>query len=142
MRQFALVGRQQALFVRAWFVACFFPLIAIAADEAVKLDPQHLPWYTWLWVLGLCVIGWLASSAPVLAGWLDDGNETARQVLERRLTIVKGGIAALAAGGSAYLLALYAGTPNLLNFIAVLFAAFGGDAYLRKRADAQSSKGE
>lgn len=137
MKQLVVAGS-----TRFGAVFWLFPLIAAAADDATHhIDPQALPWYTWLWVIGLCIIGWLASSAPVLAGWLDDGHDAARLVLERRLTIIKGGLASLAAGVIAYMLALYAGTPNLLNFIAVLFAAFGGDAYLRRRADELEKKG-
>jgi len=107
-----------------------------AAQGILKTDPQGLPWYTWLWVLGVALIGWFASSAPTLAGWIDDGHtETPRELWTRRWGIVGRLAACLAAGLAAFFGGLLVGTPMVANFLAVLFAAYGGDKYLQMQAD-------
>jgi len=107
-----------------------------AAQGILKTDPQGLPWYTWLWVLGVALIGWFASSAPTLAGWIDDGaQETARELWTRRWGIVGRLAACLAAGLAAFFAGLLMGTPMVANFLAVLFAAFAGDKYLLMQSE-------
>jgi len=111
---------------------------AVAAQGILNLktDPQSLPWYTWLWVLGVALIGWFASSAPTLAGWIDDGpQETARELWTRRWGIVGRLAACLAAGLAAFFAGLLMGTPMVANFLAVLFAAFAGDKYLLMQSE-------
>lgn len=103
---------------------------AVMADQTVKMvDPQNVPAVTWAWVAGLALAGWFASSAPNLANWVDG---TGVELLRKRLEVLKGLAVALIAGFIAYLLALVAGTPNLLAFVGVLLAAYGGDKYMAR----------
>lgn len=132
--------RRDALTGSWWGVALAFVSLAAFADQTVKLvDPQAVPLVTWGWVLGLAVGGWFASSAPNLASWSDgEGIE----LLKKRLEVMRGFAVSMIAGFVAYLLALYSGAPNLLGFIGVLCAAYGGDKYLapiaeRFRSDAK-----
>lgn len=106
--------------------------LAAAADQSVRLvDPQTVPWVTWAWVFGLSLAGWFASSAPNLANWVDG---TGVELLRKRLEVLKGLVVAMSAGFIAYLLAMVAGTPNLLAFVGVLLAAYGGDKYMARVA--------
>lgn len=106
--------------------------LAVLAEQSVKVvDPQNVPWVTWLWVLGLSVGGWFASSAPNLANWQDGAG---LELVRKRLTVLQGFVCALLAGCVAFLLALYTGLPNLPAFLGVLFAAYGGDKYLARVA--------
>lgn len=109
--------------------------LAVLADQSVKVvDPQNVPWVTWLWVFGLSVGGWFASSAPSLVNWVEgEGVE----LLRKRLEVAKGFVCALLAGGVAYLVALGTGLPTLPAFLGVLFAAYGGDKYLSRMAAAR-----
>lgn len=123
-----------------WLPASVFPLLAHAAEQSVlhQLDPQTLPWFTWAWVLGLSLAGWFASSAPTLAGWIDNGQEAIadkRALWARRWGIVGRLAACVMAGFACFLAGIIIGTPMVANFLAVLFASFGGDKYLQMQAD-------
>lgn len=122
-----------------WIPIATFPILAKAAEQSVlhQVDPQALPWFTWAWVLGLSLGGWFASSAPTLAGWIDEtnGNGSSRELWTRRWRIVGRLAACLAAGFSCFFGGLIIGTPMVANFLAVLFASFGGDKYLQAQAD-------
>jgi hypothetical protein len=118
-----------------------FPLVALAAEQSIlRTDPQLLPWFTWAWVFGLSLGGWFASSAPTLAGWIDpksgDGDgEHRRELWARRWTIVGRLAACLVAGFACFFGGLLMGTPMVANFLAVLFASYGGDKYLQMQAE-------
>lgn len=114
-----------------------FPLLALAAEQSIlRTDPQTLPWFTWAWVFGLSLGGWFASSAPTLAGWIDDGNGVpARALWERRWGIIGRLAACLVAGFACFFGGLLMGTPMVANFLAVLFASYGGDKYLQMQAE-------
>jgi hypothetical protein len=110
-------------------------------QHLLKIDPQVLPWYTWAWVFGISAGGWLASSAPTLAGWIDDKDGTTpRQLWERRFGIIGRFVTCALAGLACFFAGLLVGTPMVANFLAVLFAAYGGDKYLLARAE-KVSKG-
>ncbi|HEX6992392.1 MAG TPA: hypothetical protein VF151_10920 [Gemmatimonadales bacterium] len=103
-----------------------------------QVDPQALPWFTWAWVLGLSLGGWAASSMPTLAGWIDNGNEATedkRALWTRRWGIIGRLVACIAAGFACFFAGLLVGTPMVANFLAVLFASFGGDKYLQSQSD-------
>lgn len=105
-------------------------------QHLLKIDPTALPWYTWLWALSVALVGWFASSAPTLAGWIDDGNhETPRELWARRWSIVGRLATCIAAGLAAFLGGLLMGTPMVANFLAVLLASFAGDKYLQAQAE-------
>lgn len=130
---------------RDWIPLASFPLLAHAAEQSVlhQIDPQALPWFTWAWVLGLSIGGWFASSAPTLAGWIDNGQEAKedkRALWTRRWGIVGRLAACLGAGFACFFSGLIVGTPMVVNFLAVLFASFGGDKYLQTRADKVSNR--
>lgn len=108
--------------------------LAYAADKDVSLviDPQQLPWLTWVWVVGLSIAAWFASSAPSLVGWIDgDGIPRARI----RFIILARVVVSLLAGGTAYFLTVFSGASNLVAFIAVIGASYGGDKYLGAMSD-------
>lgn len=114
-----------ALGLALWTI-CF----AALADQTVRLvDPQSVPWLTWAWVGGLSLAGWFASSAPKLASWADEESR-----LEKRLGVAQSVVVSLIAGFIAYLLALVTATPNLVAFVGVVLAAYGGDKYLSRMA--------
>lgn len=129
MRRLAIAGSN--------WVCASFPLVALAAEQSIlRTDPQTLPWFTWAWVLGLSIGGWFASSAPTLAGWIDDGAGcTARELWGRRWGIVGRLVACLVAGFACFFGGLLMDTPMVANFLAVLFASYGGDKYLQMQAD-------
>lgn len=94
------------------------------------VDPVNISWVTWLWVAGLSLAGWFASSARTLVGWVDgEGNKR----LENRLAILGRIVASLIAGVAAELLGTAAGMSNLVNFLAVIGAAYGGDKFIESR---------
>lgn len=94
------------------------------------LDPMNISLATWVWVVGLSFAGWFASSARTLVGWVDgEGNKR----LENRLTILGRIVASLIAGFAAELIGLAAGTSNLVNFLAVIGAAYAGDRFIENR---------
>lgn len=138
MKRIAIAGSR-------WIPIATFPIIAKAAEQSVlhQVDPQTLPWFTWAWVLGLSLGGWFASSAPTLAGWIDDGNGDGngngnsgpRELWTRRWGIVGRLAACLVAGFACFFGGLIIGTPMVANFLAVLFASFGGDKYLQAQAE-------
>ena len=117
--------------------ACLsFPLLAAAAEQSIlRTDPQLLPWFTWAWVFGLSMGGWFASSAPTLAGWIDDGDNHKRELWARRWGIIGRLGACLVAGFACFFGGLLMGTPMVANFLAVLFASYGGDKYLQSQAE-------
>lgn len=110
-------------------------LLLMAASTAayagsVSLDPMEISGLTWLWVFGLSLAGWFASSARTLVGWVDgEGNKK----LENRLTIMGRIVACLISGFAAELIGLAAGTSNLVNFLAVIGAAYAGDRFIENR---------
>lgn len=111
----------------------FFTLTTLAYAGAVQLeaiDPMNISLLTWVWVFGLSLAGWFASSARTLAGWVD-GDGKAK--LENRLTILGRIVACLLAGFTAELIGLAAGTSNLVNFLGVIGAAFAGDRFIENR---------
>lgn len=108
--------------------------------EHIRADPLGLPWYTWAWVGMIALLGWFASSAPTLAGWIDDHNGGSRELWTRRWAIIGRLGACLAAGVAAFLAGMLMGTPMVANLLAVLFAAYGGDKYLQMQADRVASK--
>ena len=113
----------------------------MAAEQSIlRTDPQQLPWFTWGWVLGLSIGGWFASSAPTLAGWIDpksgDGDGDHRRALWALRWGIVGRLAAcLVAGFACFFGGLLMGTPMVANFLAVLFASYGGDKYLQSQAE-------
>lgn len=108
-----------------------FAPLAWAADAQIRLaDPTEIPLVTLAWVFGLSAAGWFASSARTLAGWVD-GDGKAR--LENRLGILGRLMASMIAGFAAELLGMAAGTSNLLNFLAVIGAAYAGDRFIERR---------
>ncbi len=105
-------------------------------QHLLKIDPTALPWYTWLWVFGIGGVSWLASSAPTLAGWIDDADgHNPRELWTRRWGIIGRFVACELAGLAAFFAGLLMGTPMVANFLAVLFAAFAGDKYLQAQAE-------
>ncbi len=120
-----------------WFSLCLFPA-AYAADVVIRhTEPVDVPIAIWAWVIGLSLLGWFASSAKSLAGWVN--GETSMQKLENRLLILKGLVAAMTAGVAVQLLGLYAGTPNVLNFLAVIGASYAGESFIVKRLGGDGS---
>lgn len=120
-----------------WLFLCLFPA-AYAADVAIRhTEPVDVPLAIWVWVFGLSLLGWFASSAKSLAGWVN--GETDQQRLENRLVILKGLVAALTAGVAVQLLGLYAGTPNVLNFLGVIGASYAGESFIVKRLGGDGS---
>ena len=110
-------------------------------QHLLKIDPTNLPWYTWAWVFGVGFMGWLSSSAPTLAGWIDDGNgQSRRELWTRRWGIIGRFTACEAAGLAAFFAGLLMGTPMVANCLAVLFASFAGDKYLLAQADKVSNR--
>ena len=123
----------------SWAIAAL-PVSAHAGAQSVlpalQIDPQLLPWFTWAWVFGLSVGGWFASSAPTLAGWISDGAGTSpRELWTRRWGIVGRLAACLVAGFACFFAGLLVGTPMVANFLAVLFASYGGDKYMLAQAE-------
>lgn len=109
--------------------------VAAAADAQLRrVDPTTLPMITWAWVFGIALIGYLASSAEVLFGWLD-----ARGWREFG-KIVQGFAGSIAAGFIAYVLGLYADAPPLLVYVGIVPASYYGEAYLRKFAERKAEK--
>jgi len=99
-------------------------------------DISSVHWYTWCWAAVVAMLGWFASSAPTLAGWIDDGHDQSpRELWARRWAIVGRLATCLAAGLVAFLGGLLMGTPMVANFIAVLLASYAGDKYLQLQAD-------
>jgi len=114
-----------------------FAPLAWAADAQVRMvDPTEIPIVTLAWVFGLSVAGWFASSARTLAGWVD-GDGKAR--LENRLGILGRLTASMIAGFSAELLGMLASTSNLINFLAVIGAAYAGDRFIERRLGGDGS---
>jgi hypothetical protein len=107
--------------------------LAYAAEQvAGPIDPQKVPWLTWAWVLGLSVAGWFASSAPTLVNWVDgEGINKSRA----RFAILARIVVSVLAGGTAYFLTVFSGANNLLAFLAVIGASYGGDRYLNALTD-------
>ncbi len=113
---------------------------AVAADQTIRLvDPAAVPLATWAWVLGLSLIGWFANAAPGVASWIEgDGAEK----LRNRLEILRRVAASLIAGFAAELLGMLAGAPNVMNFLAVIGAAYGGDKFIASRLGAIAEQRE
>ena len=139
MKRIAIVGSSGW----AWLT---FPLLAYAAEQSIlRTDPQTLPWFTWAWVFGLSLGGWFASSAPTLAGWIDPTNGNGDGNHKRELWATRWGIigrlaACLVAGFACFFGGLLMGTPMVANFLAVLFASYGGDKYLQMQADKTANR--
>lgn len=72
---------------------------------------------------GLALVGYLASSLPTWAGWLDG---TALQ----RLTIIQGAIVAILAGNVAFFLSVEAGISQILCLLSAAAGGYGGDKVL------------
>lgn len=110
----------------------------LAWGAALAIDPMEVSYITWAWVFGLSLAGWFASSARTLVGWVDgDGSKR----LENRLTILGRIVACLIAGFAAELIGLAAGTSNLVNFLAVIGAAYAGDRFIENRLGGVSRSG-
>jgi hypothetical protein len=108
--------------------------MAVAAQTQIdQLGPDKVRLATYAWLFGFSLMGWLASDAPKLAGWVDrtlnDGN-----LLKTRLEIVQGFVAAELAGVCVYFLAksspkwlgLDATPPEMTLFVFVGIAGFAG----------------
>lgn len=122
---------------RLLMLLAFTPL-AWAADQQVRMvDPTEIPFVTLAWVFGLATAGWFASSARTLAGWVD-GDDRAK--LENRLGILGRLTACMIAGFSAELIGMLAGTSNLINFLAVIGAAYAGDRFIERRLGGDGGK--
>lgn len=123
----------------AWLL-CFVPVLAWAADQVlIPFDPSTGRfWITFAMVQVLNLLGYGASSLPQLASWIDEG--TAREVLEKRLTIVQGVLVSIMAGNIAYYAGRYSvwpavlpanfGATEIVCFISAAVAAYGGDKFL------------
>ena len=72
---------------------------------------------------GLALVGYLASSLPTWAGWLDGS------VLQR-LTIIQGAIVAILAGNVAFFLSVEAGISQILCLLSAAAGGYGGDKVL------------
>ena len=117
--------------VQRFLLLLMFAPLAVAADVQLRMtDPTEIPLVTLAWVFGLSCAGWFASSARTLAGWVD-GEGKIR--LENRLGILGRLMASMIAGFSAELIGMAAGTSNLLNFLAVIGAAYAGDRFIERR---------
>lgn len=71
----------------------------------------------------LAVIGYLASSLPLWAGWIDGTTL-------QRLTIVQGLLVAVLAGNVAFFLAVEYGLSQILSMMAAAAGGYGGDKFL------------
>jgi hypothetical protein len=105
-------------------------IFTMSARAAEMLNqPGDIPVFTWLWVAGISVMGWGASSLPLLAGWVDG-------TMLDRLRIVQGIVIATAAGALAFIIEIsLVNKITMLGFVGSFFAAYAGDHYLRKKAE-------
>lgn len=71
----------------------------------------------------LSIVGYLASSLPVWAGWLDGTTL-------QRLTIVQGVLVAVLAGNFAFFLAVENGVSQILSLLGAAAGGYGGDKFL------------
>jgi len=107
---------------------------AAAAAERLH-DPAELPLKYWAVLAVLALIGWGASSLPLLAGWRDGAAVD-------RLRIVQGILVAAAASGLAFTGALMVGLPLAAGYVSAFLAAYGGDRYLARRADRELERSD
>ena len=112
-----------------------WPLLSLAAEQTIRrADPTMLPWITWALVVGLALVGYLASSAEHLFGWLDNRGWTwFGQVVQRFF-------AALGAGVLSFLMGLYLELPMLACVIGVMPSAYMGEHYLRKLGERRTER--
>lgn len=124
MRAAIAFSTSQALLWLLW------PLWVLAVEQTTRVDQlRALPAWMWAAVAGASLLGFLISSAEDLFGWLDDRGARALGSLVKRFA------ASIAAGLSAYLLAVAVGAPEILALVGVTPAAYAGESYIRKLAD-------
>jgi hypothetical protein len=118
-----------------YWIVPLLPLLwtgAVLAAERAKLDPTQIPLLTWALVLASAIVGYLASSAEMLFGWVVEKGwrEFGR--------LVQSFFCSMAAGGIAYLLGVYSDLTPIMSLIAVVPASYAGETYMRKLADKQN----
>jgi hypothetical protein len=104
------------------------------AAERSKLDPASIPLPTWALVLVLTVVGYLASSAEMLFGWVEARSWRSFG------RIVQSFFCAVAAGGTAYLSGVYFDASPIVALLGVVPAAYAGETYMRKFIDKRESQ--
>lgn len=102
---------------------------AVYAAEQMKVDPTMIPARMWVLVFGAILAGYLASSAEMLFGWVE--TKGWREFGK----LVQSFFCSLVAGVMAYLIGLYAELSPIGSILAVMPAAFAGEAYVRKMAE-------
>lgn len=103
------------------------PVVAFAASATLDTLPVNDRfWGALLAVQFITALGYLASSLPTWARWLDD-----EATLEQRLSVISGALTAVLAGNVAYFGALhYMHVAEVGAFISSGVAAWGGDKFL------------
>lgn len=71
----------------------------------------------------LAIVGYLASSLPAWAGWVDG-------TVLQRLTIVQGAVVAILAGNVAFFLALEYEFSQIITLLSAAAGGYGGDKFL------------
>lgn len=99
------------------------------AAELSKLDPATIPLLTWALVLASALVGFLASSAEMLFGWV------ATRGWREFGRLVQSFFCSIAAGAIAYLLGAYADLSPIMALIGVVPASYAGETYMRKLVD-------
>jgi len=116
----------------AWWLLAWVPLAAYAAELALRaFDPgSERFWAALAAVQVLSLLGYVSSSLPQWAGWIDDtGGAVA--ILERRLKIIQGLVVAILSGNAAYFAGYhYFAMAEILCFGASAGASYGGDKFL------------
>lgn len=101
-------------------VSSFFIGSALAAGAAHPLGGF---WGMLAFAQALTVVGYLASSLPQWAGWIDG-------TVLQRLTILQGAVVAWFAGNVGYLLAVSNELSQIMCLLSAAAGGYGGDKFL------------